>query len=233
MTRPRHPDNGLAGSRSIAPQPLPQYFALHQALVSREFGEVPVGVIPDLHLINHIRLARLGSGVVLVVTSEIGLHGLASPPPVIVHGGQRGVTAEVSTSPQAKSTAATLSSGSLMATHDHYQRRLGSASRNSSCGSAEYPGKAIPHHPGLPKANPGHWWASFFFGKSTLPFMAIVSPEHWESSQKTSTGTITCDLAREAMGKQQSGSQPGKTNSSPRPEWPPSAARLPSKALGS
>lgn len=32
---------------------------------------------------------------------------------------------------------------------------------------------------GLPKADPGHWWASFFFGKSTLPFMATVleSPE--------------------------------------------------------
>ena len=84
--------------------------------------------------------------------------------------------------------------------------RLGSTSSNSSCGSAEYPGEAIPHQPGecsvpsvpramprerqqhfdfaslllgLPKADPGHWWASFFFGKSTLPFMATVleSPE--------------------------------------------------------
>lgn len=88
--------------------------------------------------------------------------------------------------------------------------RLGSTSSNSSCGSAECPGEAIPHHPGecrppsplplasggrprsgqqhhdpawllsgLPKADPGHWWASFFFGKSTLPFMATVleSPE--------------------------------------------------------
>lgn len=32
---------------------------------------------------------------------------------------------------------------------------------------------------GLLKADSGHWWASFFFGKSTLPFMAAVleSPE--------------------------------------------------------
>lgn len=32
---------------------------------------------------------------------------------------------------------------------------------------------------GLPKADPGHWWANFFFGKSSLPFMATVleSPE--------------------------------------------------------
>ncbi|XP_073744451.1 pancreatic progenitor cell differentiation and proliferation factor isoform X1 [Callorhinus ursinus] len=75
--------------------------------------------------------------------------------------------------------AAIPSSGSLVATHDYYRRRLGSTSSNSSCGSAEYAGEAIPHHPGLPKADPGHWWASFFFGKSALPFMATVleSPE--------------------------------------------------------
>ena len=76
--------------------------------------------------------------------------------------------------------AAIPSSGSLVATHDYYRHRLGSTSSNSSCGSAEYPGEVIPHHPGLPKADPGHWWASFFFGKSTLPFMVTVleSPEH-------------------------------------------------------
>nr|XP_044604178.1 pancreatic progenitor cell differentiation and proliferation factor isoform X2 [Equus asinus] len=82
--------------------------------------------------------------------------------------------------------AAIPSSGSLVATHDYYRRRLGSTSSNSSCGSAEYPGEAIPHHPGLPKADPGHWWASFFFGKSTLPFMATVleSPEHKTPKRK-------------------------------------------------
>uniref|UniRef100_A0A673USS9 Pancreatic progenitor cell differentiation and proliferation factor n=1 Tax=Suricata suricatta TaxID=37032 RepID=A0A673USS9_SURSU len=81
--------------------------------------------------------------------------------------------------PTSDSMAAIPSSGSLVATHDYYRRRLGSTSSNSSCGSAEYPGEAVPHHPGLPKADPGHWWASFFFGKSTLPFMATVleSPE--------------------------------------------------------
>ncbi|XP_029392652.1 pancreatic progenitor cell differentiation and proliferation factor isoform X2 [Mus pahari] len=75
--------------------------------------------------------------------------------------------------------AAIPSSGSLVATHDYYRRRLGSSSSNSSGGSAEYPGDAVPQSPGLPKADPGHWWASFFFGKSTLPFMATVleSPE--------------------------------------------------------
>ena len=107
-------------------------------------------------------------------------------------------------------------SGALVATHDYSRRCLGFTSSNSSCGSAEYPGEAIPYHPSLPKADPGHWWASFLFGKSTLPFMATVleSPEYSESAQ-ASTGTITCDLAQEAAGKQQPGSQPGKTNCRP------------------
>ncbi|XP_005602078.1 pancreatic progenitor cell differentiation and proliferation factor [Equus przewalskii] len=112
--------------------------------------------------------------------------------------------------------AAIPSSGSLVATHDYYRRRLGSTSSNSSCGSAEYPGEAIPHHPGLPKADPGHWWASFFSGKSTLPFMTTVleSPEHSESPQASSS-TITCDLAPEASRKQPGG-QPAKANAGPR-----------------
>ncbi|XP_054433520.1 pancreatic progenitor cell differentiation and proliferation factor [Pteronotus mesoamericanus] len=111
--------------------------------------------------------------------------------------------------------AAIPSSGSLVATHDYYRRRLGSTSSNSSCGSAECPAEAIPHHPGLPKADPGHWWASFFFGKSTLPFMATVleSPEHSKSPQ-ASSNVITCDLAQEATRKPP-GSQPGKVNVGP------------------
>ncbi|KAM9590093.1 pancreatic progenitor cell differentiation and proliferation factor isoform 1-T2 [Trichechus inunguis] len=109
--------------------------------------------------------------------------------------------------------AAIPSSGSLVATHDYYRRRLGSTSSNSSCGSVEYPGEAIPHHPGLPKADPGHWWASFFFGKSAVPFMATVleSPES-SGPLQTSSGMITCDLAQGAMGK-----QPGSLPATPAP----------------
>uniref|UniRef100_A0A667GMW1 Pancreatic progenitor cell differentiation and proliferation factor n=1 Tax=Lynx canadensis TaxID=61383 RepID=A0A667GMW1_LYNCA len=118
--------------------------------------------------------------------------------------------------------AAIPSSGSLVATHDYYRRKSAawvSTSSNSSCGSAEYLGKGT-HHPtlpvsGLPKADPGHWWASFFFGKSTLPFMATVleSPERSEPPQ-ASSGSIACDLALEAMRKQPGG-QPGKANTRP------------------
>uniref|UniRef100_A0A452QPA3 Pancreatic progenitor cell differentiation and proliferation factor n=1 Tax=Ursus americanus TaxID=9643 RepID=A0A452QPA3_URSAM len=102
--------------------------------------------------------------------------------------------------------AAIASSGSLVATHNSYQHRLGSTSSNSSCRSAEYPGEAILHHPSLPKAHLGHWWASFFLGKSTVPFMPIVleSPECLESPQ-ASSDTVTCDLALEAMRKQPRG----------------------------
>ncbi|XP_028637521.1 pancreatic progenitor cell differentiation and proliferation factor-like isoform X1 [Grammomys surdaster] len=98
--------------------------------------------------------------------------------------------------------AAIPSSGSLVATHDYYRRRLGSSS-SSSGGSVEYPGDAVPHSPGLPKADPGHWRASFFFGKSTLPFMATVleSPEHMAESPQASRSPITCGLAPETMKK--------------------------------
>ncbi|KAM8798041.1 pancreatic progenitor cell differentiation and proliferation factor [Eudromia elegans] len=71
--------------------------------------------------------------------------------------------------------AAIPSSGSLMATHNYYRRRLSSTSSSSSCGSADYAGEVIPHPPGLPKSDPGHWWASFFFGKTPAPAMSTVS----------------------------------------------------------
>ncbi|XP_008841498.1 pancreatic progenitor cell differentiation and proliferation factor [Nannospalax galili] len=112
--------------------------------------------------------------------------------------------------------AAIPSSGSLVATHDYYRRRLGSSSSNSSCGSTEYPGDAVPHHPGLPKADPGHWWASFFFGKSILPLMATVleSPEHSAESPQASSSMVTSGLVPETMRKQPV-SKPGQANTRP------------------
>ncbi|XP_036602752.1 pancreatic progenitor cell differentiation and proliferation factor-like [Trichosurus vulpecula] len=111
--------------------------------------------------------------------------------------------------------AAIPSSGSLVATHDYYRRHLGSTSSNSSYGSAEYSGEVIPHHPGLPKSDPGHWWASFFFRKLSHPFMTTVleSAEHSGTFQ-VSHGTITCDLAQEAMRKRHV-SEPSKANTGP------------------
>ncbi|XP_053937293.1 pancreatic progenitor cell differentiation and proliferation factor [Cuculus canorus] len=88
------------------------------------------------------------------------------------------------------------SSGSLMATHNYYRRRLSSTSSNSSCGSSEYSGEVIPHPPGLPKSDPGHWWASFFFGKTTHSAMTTVSesPESLGALQVT-MGPMACGLA--------------------------------------
>ncbi|XP_050999960.1 pancreatic progenitor cell differentiation and proliferation factor [Acomys russatus] len=108
--------------------------------------------------------------------------------------------------------AAIPSSGSLVATHDYYRRRLGSSSSNSSCGSTECPGDAVPHSPGLPKADPGHWWASFFFGKTTLPIMATVleSAEHPTKPLQAPRSPITRDLPPETM--QQPVNHPGQAN---------------------
>ncbi|XP_010287552.1 PREDICTED: pancreatic progenitor cell differentiation and proliferation factor [Phaethon lepturus] len=80
------------------------------------------------------------------------------------------------------------SSGSLMATHNYYRRRLSSTSSNSSCGSSEYSGEVIPHPPGLPKSDPGHWWASFFFGKTTHPAMTDLG------TLRVTTGPMACGL---------------------------------------
>ncbi|XP_006881200.1 PREDICTED: pancreatic progenitor cell differentiation and proliferation factor [Elephantulus edwardii] len=102
--------------------------------------------------------------------------------------------------------AAIPSSGSLVATHDYYRRRLGSTSSNSSCGSTEYPGEAIPHYPGLPKADPGHWWASFFFGKTSVPFMATVLESPERLRPQASGSVVACDLAQGNTRK-----QPGST----------------------
>ncbi|XP_041743060.2 pancreatic progenitor cell differentiation and proliferation factor B-like [Coregonus clupeaformis] len=73
--------------------------------------------------------------------------------------------------------AAINAGGSLVATHDYYRRRIGSTSSSSSCGSSEYSGEVIPHHPGLPKQDSGHWWASFFFGKQNQPGMTPLTEE--------------------------------------------------------
>ncbi|XP_074137133.1 pancreatic progenitor cell differentiation and proliferation factor-like [Sminthopsis crassicaudata] len=99
--------------------------------------------------------------------------------------------------------AAIQSSGSHVATHDYYQRRQGSTSSNSSCGSAEYSGEVIPHRPGIPKSDSGHWWASFFFRKSSHPFMTTVleSPEH--------SGTFKVEATRKQHVSKPSKASPG------------------------
>uniref|UniRef100_A0A8C9IZE3 Pancreatic progenitor cell differentiation and proliferation factor n=1 Tax=Panthera tigris altaica TaxID=74533 RepID=A0A8C9IZE3_PANTA len=104
--------------------------------------------------------------------------------------------------------------GLLVATHDYYRHCLGSTSSNSSCGSAEYPGEAILHHPGPPEAYPGHWWASFFVGKSALPFTATALDSAGLEPPQASNTTITCDLALDVRRKQPGG-QPGKADTPP------------------
>ncbi|XP_017540043.1 pancreatic progenitor cell differentiation and proliferation factor A [Pygocentrus nattereri] len=95
------------------------------------------------------------------------------------------------------------SSGSLVATHDYYRRRIGSTSSNSSCGSSEYTGEVIPHHPALPRQDSGHWWSTFFFGKQNQ----MGTPNGFDAQQKTGTytvtnGQVTC-IAKEMVMKRQ------------------------------
>ncbi|XP_028850062.1 pancreatic progenitor cell differentiation and proliferation factor A [Denticeps clupeoides] len=96
--------------------------------------------------------------------------------------------------------AAIPSGGSLVATHDYYRRRIGSTSSNSSCGSSEYSGEVIPHHPGLPRQDSGHWWSSFFFGKQ--PGAINGSDSQKAGTYTVSNGQVTC-VAREMVLKRQ------------------------------
>uniref|UniRef100_A0A8C4TWI2 Pancreatic progenitor cell differentiation and proliferation factor n=1 Tax=Falco tinnunculus TaxID=100819 RepID=A0A8C4TWI2_FALTI len=119
------------------------------------------------------------------------------------------------------------SSGSLMATHTYYRKRLSSTSSNSSCGSSEYSGEVIPHPPGKCHqsqlratagtshptgvvSDPGHWWASFFFGKTTHPAMTTVSesPESLGALRVT-TGPMACGLVpAQGAGRRRHASEP-------------------------
>ncbi|CAI5648923.1 unnamed protein product [Oreochromis niloticus] len=121
--------------------------------------------------------------------------------------------------------AAIPAGGSLVATTDYYRRRIGSTSSSSSCGSSEYSGEVIPHHPGntavlsqlnvpvvsecwtlsagLPKQDSGHWWSSFFFGKQ--PGMTPLTEEAQHKagvSGVVTNGQITC-VAREMVMQRQ------------------------------
>ncbi|KAG7519715.1 pancreatic progenitor cell differentiation and proliferation factor A-like [Solea senegalensis] len=110
--------------------------------------------------------------------------------------------------------AAIPSSGSLIATHDYYRRRLGSNSSNSSCGSSDHMGEVIPHHPGLPRQDSGHWWTSFFFGKHNQPE---------NKTYTVANGQVTC-IAREMVLQRQASesSDNGKSEpTSPPPTSPP------------
>ncbi|XP_017281743.1 pancreatic progenitor cell differentiation and proliferation factor B [Kryptolebias marmoratus] len=103
--------------------------------------------------------------------------------------------------------AAIPAGGSLVATTDYYRRRIGSTSSSSSCGSSEFSGEVIPHHPGLPKQDSGHWWSSFFFGKQ--PGMTPVTEEAQQKARVSGAVTndqITCIAKEMVMQRQMSDS---------------------------
>ncbi|KAB5567467.1 hypothetical protein PHYPO_G00233120 [Pangasianodon hypophthalmus] len=114
--------------------------------------------------------------------------------------------------------AAIPSSGSLVATHDYYRRRIGSTSSNSSCGSSDYTGEAIPHHPGLPRQDSGHWWASFFFGKQSTPNGHETQPK--AGTYTVTNGQVTC-IAKEMVQKRTLSE--GSEHIHPEPSTPPAS----------
>ncbi|KAJ3589876.1 hypothetical protein NHX12_010717 [Muraenolepis orangiensis] len=113
--------------------------------------------------------------------------------------------------------AAIPAGGSLVATADYYRRRIGSTSSSSSCGSSEYSGEVIPHHPGLPKQDSGHWWSSFFFGKQNQPGMTTLTEEQQNKAglQVVKNGQITCVAKEMVMQRQLSESSESGTPISP------------------
>ncbi|KAK5864189.1 hypothetical protein PBY51_001149 [Eleginops maclovinus] len=115
--------------------------------------------------------------------------------------------------------AAIPSTGSLIATHDYYRRRLGSNSSNSSCGSSEFTGEVIPHPPGLQRQDSGHWWTSFFFAKQNQPGMQNGAESQKNSTYTVANGQVTC-VAREMVLKRQV-SESGDDRKSETPNPPP------------
>ncbi|XP_037539853.1 pancreatic progenitor cell differentiation and proliferation factor A [Nematolebias whitei] len=100
--------------------------------------------------------------------------------------------------------AAIPSSGSLIATHDYYRRRLGSNSSSSSCGSAEYSGEVIPHHPALPRQDSGHWWTSFFFAKQNQLGIQNGSDNQKNRTYTVTDGQVTCIAKEMGLSRQPS-----------------------------
>ncbi|OWK56563.1 Pancreatic progenitor cell differentiation and proliferation factor A [Lonchura striata] len=96
------------------------------------------------------------------------------------------------------------SSGSLVAMHNYHRRRLSSTSSSSSC-SSEFSGEVIPHGPDLPKSDPGQWWASFFFGKTTHPAMTTVS----ESQESPGALRVAGGAAAPGAAQRRRRSEPG------------------------
>ncbi|XP_006794174.1 pancreatic progenitor cell differentiation and proliferation factor A [Neolamprologus brichardi] len=125
--------------------------------------------------------------------------------------------------------AAIPSSGSLIATHDYYRRRIGSTSSNSSCSSAEYTGEAIPHHPALPRQDSDHWWTSFFFAKQNQPGMQNGSENQKNSTYTVANGQVTCIARQMVLNRQVSeSSENGKSEPRSPPPVTPFAPYSPS-----
>ncbi|KAI4793968.1 hypothetical protein CesoFtcFv8_011942 [Champsocephalus esox] len=118
--------------------------------------------------------------------------------------------------------AAIPSTGSLIATHDYYRRRIGSVSSNSSCGSSEFAGEVIPHPPGLQRQDSGHWWSSFFSAKPPQPIVQNGAESQKNSSYTVANGQVTCVAREMVLNRKVSMSSNNGKSETPNP--PPSSS---------
>ncbi|XP_070924988.1 pancreatic progenitor cell differentiation and proliferation factor-like [Macaca nemestrina] len=92
--------------------------------------------------------------------------------------------------------AAIPSSGSLLATYDYYRRRLDSTFSNSSCGSIECPGEAIPHPPACFSGSPpSRSWPRCWSPQSTRN----PRPPAPQASSSMTTGVLARDAPSPAQ----------------------------------
>nr|XP_045378719.1 LOW QUALITY PROTEIN: pancreatic progenitor cell differentiation and proliferation factor-like [Camelus bactrianus] len=97
------------------------------------------------------------------------------------------------------------SSSLVVTTHNHYWHRMGSTSRNSSCGSVGYPGEVIPH-------------PSAAFSESPLSHSRpqCWSPPSTRNRPRPPPARSPVTWLRKPQGSSSlAGGQPGKTNSRP------------------
>ena len=112
-----------------------------------------------------------------------------------------------------------------VATHDRRSRQccLGFTFTNSSCGGARYPGDASPYHPSPLQADSGTDGAPYF-SRSPHPYSWpwCWSPQYPSIQRHGHLWPGSSSLV----------ASPIKPTPGPRPEWPPPATGLSSKALG-
>ena len=147
-----------------------------------------------------------------------GVCGLAPPcpPSVILRRGPGGVAAEVSTSPQARAWQPSPPAARSWPPTTTTGAAWAPLPVTAPAEVPSTPGKPSPTTRVSPKQTRDTGGLASSLGSPlSHSWPQCWSPQSTRESAQASTSTITCDLAREAVGKQQPSGQPGKTNCRP------------------